>query len=126
MDVLSNLGLGFAVALDKPGGFIGKDAVLAQKASGPLDRRLIQVLLSDPEPLMFHAEIVHRDGVEVGYIRAASYGWTPNRIGCASSRKANRTFRHLLKSGFRPRRRMGPRKLKGPTGGFNVASISRP
>ncbi len=25
---------------------------------------------------MFHAEIVRRDGAEVGYIRAASYGWT--------------------------------------------------
>ena len=36
----------------------------------------MQVLLTDPEPLMFHAEIVRRDGREVGYIRAASYGWT--------------------------------------------------
>ncbi len=36
----------------------------------------MQVLLSDPEPLMFHAEVVHRDGVPVGYIRAASYGHT--------------------------------------------------
>jgi 4-methylaminobutanoate oxidase (formaldehyde-forming) len=25
---------------------------------------------------MFHAEVVRRDGAEVGYIRAASYGWT--------------------------------------------------
>jgi 4-methylaminobutanoate oxidase (formaldehyde-forming) len=25
---------------------------------------------------MFHAELVRRDGAEVGYIRAASYGWT--------------------------------------------------
>ncbi len=75
-DTVLEAGLSFAVALDKPGGFIGKDAVLAQKASGPLDRRLVQVLLTDSEPLMFHAEIVHRDGVAVGYIRAASYGWT--------------------------------------------------
>ena len=48
----------------------------AQKQAGPLAKRLVQVLLSDPEPLMFHAEIVRRDGREVGYIRAASYGWT--------------------------------------------------
>jgi 4-methylaminobutanoate oxidase (formaldehyde-forming) len=34
------------------------------------------VLLTEPGPLMFHAEIVRRDGREVGYIRAASYGWT--------------------------------------------------
>jgi len=75
-DTVLEAGLGFAVALDKPGGFIGRDAVAAQKAAGPLTRRLVQVLLTDPEPLMFHAEIVRRDGAEVGYIRAASYGWT--------------------------------------------------
>jgi len=75
-DTVLEAGLGFAVALDKPGGFIGRDAVAAQKAAGPLTRRLVQVLLTDPEPLLFHAEIVRRDGAEVGYIRAASYGWT--------------------------------------------------
>ncbi|MCB9712437.1 MAG: GcvT family protein [Myxococcales bacterium] len=69
-------GLGFAVALDKPGGFIGRDAVLAKRAEGPLRRRLLQVLLQDPEPMMFHAEIVLRDGAPVGYVRAASYGHT--------------------------------------------------
>ncbi|MEI8298532.1 MAG: FAD-dependent oxidoreductase [Pseudomonadota bacterium] len=69
-------GLGFALDLKKPEGFIGKEAVLARRAHGPLQRRLVQVLVSDPEPLMFHAEIVHRNGVPVGYVRAASYGHT--------------------------------------------------
>jgi 4-methylaminobutanoate oxidase (formaldehyde-forming) len=73
-DSVLEAGLGFAVALDKP--FIGRDAVAAKKAAGPLRRRLVQVRLTDPEPLMFHAEIVHRDGKPVGYIRAASYGFT--------------------------------------------------
>jgi 4-methylaminobutanoate oxidase (formaldehyde-forming) len=75
-DTVLEAGLGFAVALDKPGGFIGRDAVAAQKAAGPLSRRLVQVLLADPEPLLFHAEVVRRNGTEVGYVRAASYGWT--------------------------------------------------
>jgi glycine cleavage system aminomethyltransferase T/glycine/D-amino acid oxidase-like deaminating enzyme len=75
-DVPYEVGLGFALDLGKPGGFIGKEAVLAQKAKGPLTRRLVQVLLKDPEPLMFHAEVVRRDGVPVGYVRAASYGHT--------------------------------------------------
>ena len=35
-DSVLEAGLGFAVDLDKPGGFIGRDAVLAQKADGPL------------------------------------------------------------------------------------------
>jgi heterotetrameric sarcosine oxidase gamma subunit len=69
-------GLGFAVDLKKPDGFIGKDALLERKAKGPLQRRLVSVLVKDPEPQMFHAEIVHRDGKAVGYVRAASYGHT--------------------------------------------------
>ncbi len=73
-DSVLEAGLGFAVDLDKP--FLGRDAVAALKAQGPPRRRLVQVLLSDPEPLMFHAEVVHRDGVPVGYVRAASYGHT--------------------------------------------------
>ncbi len=75
-DTVLEAGLGFAVALDKPGGFIGRDAVAAQKAAGKLSKRLVQVLLADAEPLMFHAEIVRRDGAPAGYVRAASYGWT--------------------------------------------------
>ncbi|MFL6602492.1 MAG: FAD-dependent oxidoreductase [Steroidobacteraceae bacterium] len=70
------VGLGFALDLNKPDGFIGKEAVLANKAKGPLTRRLVQVLVKDPEPLMFHSEVVRRDGVAVGYVRAASYGHT--------------------------------------------------
>ncbi|MBM0227907.1 GcvT family protein [Micromonospora sp. ATA51] len=75
-DSVLEAGLGFAVALDKPGGFIGREAVLAKKAEGPLTRRLVQVLVTDPEPLMFHAEVVLRNGTPVGYIRAASYGFS--------------------------------------------------
>jgi 4-methylaminobutanoate oxidase (formaldehyde-forming) len=75
-DTVLEAGLGFAVALDKPGGFLGRDAVAAQKAAGPLRKRLLQVLVSDPEPLLFHAEVIRRDGVPLGYVRAASYGHT--------------------------------------------------
>ncbi len=69
-------GFGFALALDKPSGFIGREAVVARKAAGPLPRRMLQVRCLDPGPLMFHAEVVRRDGVPVGYVRAASYGHT--------------------------------------------------
>ncbi len=75
-DTVLEVGLGFAVALDKPGGFLGRDAVAAQKAAGPLRKRLLQILVSDPEPQLFHAEVIRRDGVPVGYVRAASYGFT--------------------------------------------------
>ncbi len=69
-------GLGFAVALDKPDGFIGQEAARAQKAQTPYKRRLVQVLVNDPEPLLWHAEVVRRNGEPVGYVRAGSYGHT--------------------------------------------------
>lgn len=75
-DDIISAGLGFAVAHDKPRAFIGREAALALRAAGPPTRRLVQVLLDDPEPLLFHAEVVSRDGREVGYIRSASYGHT--------------------------------------------------
>lgn len=70
------VGLGFAIDLKKPGGFIGKESLLARKTTGPLKRRLVQVLLKDPEPLMYHVEILRRNGVAVGYVRSASYGFS--------------------------------------------------
>ena len=74
-DSVLEAGLGFAVDLKKPD-FLGKAAVVALKAAGPLKQRLLQIFIKDPQPLLFHAEIVKRDGVDVGYIRAASYGHT--------------------------------------------------
>ncbi|MFI5099968.1 MAG: FAD-dependent oxidoreductase [Actinomycetes bacterium] len=75
-DSVLEAGLGFVVDLDKPGGFIGRDAVVARKAAGSLTRRLLQVQVRDPQPQLFHAEVVLRDGRPVGYVRAASYGFT--------------------------------------------------
>lgn len=69
-------GLGFAVDFKKPDGFIGREALLKKKEAGPMKRRLVQVLCKDPEPLMYHAEVVRRDGKAVGYVRAASYGFS--------------------------------------------------
>ncbi len=70
------VGLGFAVNLNKEHTFIGKKACVEKKAASPWSRRLVQVLVKDPEPLMFHAEVVLRNGVPVGDVRAASYGHT--------------------------------------------------
>jgi len=69
-------GLGFALALDKPGGFVGRDALAAEKEAGPPRRRLVQFLLEDPEPLLHGEEPIVRDGVEVGYLRSGNYGHT--------------------------------------------------
>jgi 4-methylaminobutanoate oxidase (formaldehyde-forming) len=75
-DNVLEVGLGFAVDWKKPAGFLGKEALLAKKAAGPLKKRLVQVLVKDPEPMLFHAEVVWRNDKAVGYVRAASYGHT--------------------------------------------------
>jgi 4-methylaminobutanoate oxidase (formaldehyde-forming) len=69
-------GLGFAIRFDKPGGFIGRDALLAIKAKGVPATRMIQVLLLDPEPLLYGNEIIHMDGHPVGYLQVGAYGHT--------------------------------------------------
>ena len=66
-------GLSFAVAWDKPGGFIGKEALLKQKQNG-VKRRLVQFALDDPEPLMHHNEPIWRNDEIVGYITSGMFG----------------------------------------------------
>ncbi|MCH7867513.1 MAG: GcvT family protein [Myxococcales bacterium] len=75
-DTPLEVGLGFAVSWDKPGGFIGREALLKQKDAGLPKTRLVQFLLEDPEPVMHHNETIFRDGVRVGYIKAGGYGHT--------------------------------------------------
>ncbi len=68
-------GLSWGVAFDKPGGFIGHDALVAQREAGVV-RRLVQFRLDDPEPLLYHDEPVFRDGTLVGRITSGMYGHT--------------------------------------------------
>jgi len=71
-DHVLEAGLGFAVKTGKPD-FIGRDAVLAKRDAG-LDRRLVQFLLQDPEPLLYHNEPILRDGEIVGHLTSGAYG----------------------------------------------------
>jgi 4-methylaminobutanoate oxidase (formaldehyde-forming) len=75
-DTPLEMGLGFAVAWDKPGGFIGREALLREREAGPPKRRLVQFLLEDPQPLLYGEEPILREGRWVGYVRAGAYGHT--------------------------------------------------
>jgi len=69
-------GLSFAVKFDKPGGFIGREALMRHKESGPLKYRMVQFLLDDPGPLLYGDEVIYRDGKIVGYLQTGAYGFT--------------------------------------------------
>ena len=66
-------GLGFTIRFDKPGGFIGRDALLRQKEAG-ISKRLVQFQLKDPDPLLYHNEPIWRDDEIVGHITSGAYG----------------------------------------------------
>ncbi len=66
-------GLSFACAFDKNVPFIGRDALLRQKEAG-VTKRMVQFLLKDPAPLLYHNEPIYRDGVIVGHTTSGNYG----------------------------------------------------
>ncbi len=70
-------GLAFTCAWDKPGGFIGREALLAQRQRGTPIKRMVQVKLVDDSaaaPLLYHEEPILRDGRVVGSIRSGAWG----------------------------------------------------
>lgn len=60
-------GLGMFVKLDKPGGFIGSEALRAQKAQGP-ERKLVGLELEGSATARHGFEVLDADGATVGYI----------------------------------------------------------
>ncbi|MBZ9738862.1 MULTISPECIES: FAD-dependent oxidoreductase [unclassified Mesorhizobium] len=72
-------GLGFAVAMDKPGGFIGRDALIAAKSATAPAKRIVLFTLDDAEPMLWGGELILRDGRPVGEVRSAAYGHTLGR-----------------------------------------------
>ncbi|MDX1422243.1 MAG: FAD-dependent oxidoreductase [Kiloniellales bacterium] len=67
-------GLGFAVAWDKPGGFLGREALLRLKESG-VARRLVLFQVAAGTPLVLHDEPIYRDGALVGRTTSGGRGF---------------------------------------------------
>ena len=74
-DTPLEVGLTRFVDFDKPGGFIGRDALLRRKEDG-LRYLMPQFLLEDPLPMLYFGEIIYRDGKPVGHIMSGGYGHT--------------------------------------------------
>ncbi len=78
LDTPIEAGLGFVVSMDKPGGFIGKDALIEQVESGS-NRRLAVFIIEDPTPISWGDEAIFRDGQIVGRTTSGAFGHTIGR-----------------------------------------------
>ena len=74
-------GLGFAVAWDKPDGFIGKEALEKQRTRAKQPKRLVCLALEDNSvnaPMIYHEEPIYRNGVIVGSSTSGAWGHRVN------------------------------------------------
>jgi 4-methylaminobutanoate oxidase (formaldehyde-forming) len=72
-------GLGFAVAMDKPGGFIGMEALRRQRQKGPPQTRLVNLRLREATlqagPYLLRGEPLWRGDEIVGYVTSGAWGF---------------------------------------------------
>src|SRR5689334_22578668 len=68
-------GLLFACKLKTGTGFLGREAVERARAAGPR-RRLVSLVVADPEAMIWGGELVLRDGVAVGQVTSGAWGET--------------------------------------------------
>jgi 4-methylaminobutanoate oxidase (formaldehyde-forming) len=66
-------GLLFACKLRTDIAFLGRDAVEKARAEGPR-RRLVSLVLADPDAMIWGGELVLRDGVAVGQVTSGAWG----------------------------------------------------
>jgi len=73
-DTPAEAGLGYTCAFDKPGGFLGREALLRQREAGTPCKRLLQFRLDDDGERLHHEEPIFADGEPVGVITSGMYG----------------------------------------------------
>jgi 4-methylaminobutanoate oxidase (formaldehyde-forming) len=71
-------GLEFCVAWDKPGGFLGRDALAKIRDNGPT-RRLACLTLDDPRMVVLGGEPVRVDGAVVGRVTSGGFGYSVHK-----------------------------------------------
>jgi 4-methylaminobutanoate oxidase (formaldehyde-forming) len=78
-DTPDEAGLGFCVALDRKGDFVGRAAVEAERERGS-ERRLRTLVAGDgAQELIYGGEAVMHQGGVIGRVRSAAYGYTVGR-----------------------------------------------
>src|SRR6201986_3167993 len=86
-------GLLFACKLKTGTGFLGREAVERARAAGPR-RRLVSLVVADPEAMIWGGELVLRDGVAVGQVTSGAWGETLG--GCVAPAYLRHTAGEVL------------------------------
>ncbi|HLY52094.1 MAG TPA: FAD-dependent oxidoreductase [Steroidobacteraceae bacterium] len=104
-DTPLDAGLAFTCAWEKPGGFIGREALLALRYQ-PRRRRLVQFLLRDSDAMLYHNEPILLNGERVGLITsgmfahslgaAAGLGYVRDERGVSAELIASARFEILI------------------------------
>jgi glycine cleavage system aminomethyltransferase T len=96
-------GLVFATALKGDKDFLGRSALEAHRdrlAEGGPRRRLVSVVLEDPDPMLWGGELLLRDGVPAGQVTSAAWGATVGAaVGLAYLRAAGPVTKQSLAGG---------------------------
>jgi heterotetrameric sarcosine oxidase gamma subunit len=96
-------GLGFAIAWDKPGGFIGREAMLKQKVLPLLSKRMVALALLDESPtapMIYHEEPIYRNGLNVGSTTSGAWGHRVNKsLGLGYVKLAAGVTKEWIESG---------------------------
>jgi 4-methylaminobutanoate oxidase (formaldehyde-forming) len=71
----------FAVRLDKPGGFVGRDALLARQAAPPA-KRLVSLVFDSDAAWAWGGEALLVEGEPAGELTSA--GWSPRLGACVA------------------------------------------
>ena len=77
-DTALEAGLETAIRMEKPGGFVGRDALAAQRHAG-LKRRLVHIVLEDEAAYPIGGEPILFAGKPVGQVTSAAYGHSVGR-----------------------------------------------
>ena len=91
-------GLDFAVQLDGPTGFLGRNALLRQRKMG-MGKRLA-CFSAAPEVILLGRETIYRDGAPVGWLTSGGYGYSVKKsIGYGYVRHAQVDDMNFLQCG---------------------------
>ena len=90
---------GLSMFCDLSKDFLGREVVVRQRESG-VTRRLVQLVLEDPEPVLWGQEPILRDGAVVGHTTSGAYGHTlGGAVGLGYVRGPERVTKDWLVAG---------------------------